>query len=172
MTVQTASALLTVAITLVIAAVFLAVRISNGASSDYAPIQRAAYRRRRVLFWGMVLIGLPVSVYLLRDAPYPRRDVTSAQVVNATATQWAWELSAEEVRAGVPVEFHVTATDVNHGFGLYDESGRLIAQTQAMPGYVNRLRHVFTTPGSYRVLCLEYCGLAHHGMAAQLNVVE
>jgi cytochrome c oxidase subunit II len=71
---------------------------------------------------------------------------------------------------GKAVEFHVTGSDVNHGFGIYDPQLRLVAQTQAMPGYTNVLRHTFTKPGSYKILCLEYCGLAHHTMMAEFNV--
>ena len=79
-----------------------------------------------------------------------------------------WDLDQSEVVAGEPVEFRVTSADVNHGFGVYDATGVLVAQTQAMPGYVNRLTHVFETPGTYQVLCLEYCGLVHHNMTTGL----
>jgi hypothetical protein len=47
---------------------------------------------------------------------------------------------------------------------------RIVAQTQAMPGYTNVLRYTFTEPGVYRVLCLEYCEIAHHRMKAQITV--
>ena len=40
-----------------------------------------------------------------------------------------------------------------------------------MPGVTNRLVHTFTQPGKYRILCLEYCGLAHHGMILEFDVV-
>ncbi|CAF0701745.1 hypothetical protein MPNT_410011 [Candidatus Methylacidithermus pantelleriae] len=59
----------------------------------------------------------------------------------------------------MPVEFLVRAADVNHGFGLYDPDGRLVAEVQAMPGYTNRLTYVFKKPGTYKVLCLEFCGV-------------
>jgi heme/copper-type cytochrome/quinol oxidase subunit 2 len=36
------------------------------------------------------------------------------------------------------------------------------------PGLV--LRYTFTEPGVYQVLCLEYCGLAHHEMNGQIKV--
>jgi len=39
-----------------------------------------------------------------------------------------------------------------------------------MPGYVNRLGYTFTETGEYEVLCLEYCGLAHHAMVAKIIV--
>ena len=68
------------------------------------------------------------------------------------------------------VEFRVTSLDVTHGFAIYDEQNQLIAQTQAMPGYVNRLRWKFDKPGDYRVLCLEFCGLGHAFMAGTFSV--
>ena len=46
-----------------------------------------------------------------------------------------------------------------------------LAQTQGMPGYVNQVRYVFERTGTYRVLCLEFCGIAHHDMIGQFDVV-
>ena len=86
--------------------------------------------------------------------------------------QWAWELDPGTIRVGERVEFQVTSADVNHGFGIYDPGGRLLAQTQAMPGYSNRLVHTFTAPGKHRILCLEYCGLVHHGMMLEFYVTD
>jgi cytochrome c oxidase subunit 2 len=60
---------------------------------------------------------------------------------------------------------------VNHGFALYDDQLHLLAQIQAMPGFTNKVRHRFTAPGKYKILCMEYCGLAHHGMVADFEVV-
>jgi len=74
------------------------------------------------------------------------------------------------VEVGKPVVFKVTGADVNHGFGIYNEDLRLLGQTQAMPGYTNKLVYTFNKPGKYRILCLEYCGLAHHAMITELNV--
>jgi cytochrome c oxidase subunit 2 len=74
-------------------------------------------------------------------------------------------------RSGRPVEFHVTSKDVNHGFAIYDQGLRIVAQTQAMPNYVNILRYTFPASGTYRVLCLESCGLAHHMMAAEITAI-
>jgi cytochrome c oxidase subunit 2 len=71
---------------------------------------------------------------------------------------------------GEVVEFVVTSVDVTHGFALYDPQKRIVAQIQAMPGFVNKVRHRFDSPGKYEVLCLEFCGLAHHGMVAEIHV--
>jgi cytochrome c oxidase subunit 2 len=39
-----------------------------------------------------------------------------------------------------------------------------------MPGYVNRLRVQFDRPGTYQVLCLEFCGMSHHAMRGLIEV--
>jgi cytochrome c oxidase subunit 2 len=74
------------------------------------------------------------------------------------------------VPLGQTIEFRVTTLDVNHGFSLYSPDGRLVAQTQAMPGYMNRLRVRFDEPGTYTVLCLEFCGMSHHRMRGVVDV--
>ncbi|MDX1565962.1 MAG: hypothetical protein R3236_11175, partial [Phycisphaeraceae bacterium] len=137
---------------------------------DYAPIQKKFNFLRTGLFVGLVLLCTPVLVRSLADLPYAQNASGTAQIVRATGHQWYWVLSADRVEAGRPVEFHVTSADVNHGFALYDPELRVVAQTQAMPGYTNVLRHSFKEPGTYKVLCLEYCGLAHHAMTAEITV--
>lgn len=168
---HSAAGLLTLVAVLSLAAVFLRVRRLAHDDRDYAPVQRNAYRVRAIVFWVMLLVGLPLSVWLLRVNPYSAA-AANPQVVHATGYQWYWELDRTDVEAGRPVVFYVTSADVNHGFGLYDPQGVLVAQVQAMPGYVNRLTHVFEAPGTYQVLCLEYCGLVHHNMITEIEVTE
>ncbi len=171
MSIQTVCALLTLVAILALSAVVLRVRILAQEGHDYAPVQGNAYRIRAIGFWILVLVGLPISIWLFRENPYTVQ-ATAPQVINATGYQWYWDLDRSEVAAGAPVEFRVTSADVNHGFGIYDPTGELVAQTQAMPGYINRLTHVFETPGNYQVLCLEYCGLVHHAMITEIVVTE
>lgn len=107
----------------------------------------------------------------MRSLPYVHAEANAAtQIIAVTGHQFYWELDKETVVAGQPVEFRVTSTDVNHGFGIYDADYRLLVQVQAMPGYINRLRYTFETPGTYRLLCLEFCGAAHHGMVSEIEV--
>lgn len=169
MTVQTMSLLLSAAAIVALAAVFLRVRMLAHAAEDYAPVQGRAYRVRRIGFWLLVIVGMPITIWLLRFTPY-EATATEPQVVNVSSAMWYWEFDRDTIEAGKPVEFHITSTDVNHGFGLYDAAGRMVAQTQAMPGYINVLTHVFEAEGTYQVRCLEYCGLVHHGMVAELIV--
>ena len=154
---------------------FAFVAINSGTrEEDYAPLQKRAYRLRTRLFWVLVLVFGPVMIYTLLDLPYDASRAGSktgaAQVVEATGYQWRWELSRERVAKDQPVEFRVTSADVNHGFGIYDADMHLLAQTQAMPGYTNIVRYTFGHEGTYKILCLEYCGLAHHNMMTEIKV--
>ncbi len=129
-----------------------------------------AYRIRARLFWLAMLAGTVIAVATL--APWPH-DAQASEVnrhIDVKARQWSWELSDTEVKVGEVIEFRVTAEDVNHGFGLYDADKKLLAQIQAMPGFTNKVRYRFERPGKYEILCLEYCGVAHHGMTAVIAV--
>ncbi len=162
---------ITLALVLALALVFLLVAVRSREPADAVKVQKASYGYRRGLFIGLVLLGVVVAFASLRNLPYTSASAAVPdQVINATGHQWYWDLDRETVVAGQPVEFRITSADVNHGFGIYDAENRLHAQVQAMPGYVNRLRFTFRQPGTYRVLCLEYCGLAHHDMTAQIEV--
>ncbi|TAM78605.1 MAG: hypothetical protein EPN47_21305 [Acidobacteria bacterium] len=76
-----------------------------------------------------------------------------------------------KIPAGSLVEFRVTSFDVNHSFAVYSSTGHLLGQVQAMPGYVNHLRMRFAKPGTYWVFCLELCGMGHHRMRDEFEVV-
>ncbi|HLU76939.1 MAG TPA: hypothetical protein VKZ48_03425 [Burkholderiales bacterium] len=149
---------------------------SHTRHEDYAPLQTRAYRMRTSVFWILALTLGPTMIYNLFDLPYDVSHGETVQskprVIRAVGYQWRWELSSDHAIVGEPLEFHITAADVNHGFGIYDTELRLVAQAQAMPGYTNIVRHTFDTEGVYRILCMEYCGLAHHNMVAEIKVVK
>ena len=155
-----------------LALVFLRVVWTSNSQAPYEEVARRAYSYRGVLFWLVIVAGVVITIATLTPWPHPTLAATgNAQVVDAQASQWHWQLSDAELRSGEPVEFRVTSTDVNHGFGIYDSSMRMLAQVQAMPGYTNKLRYTFEQPGEYRILCMEYCGVAHHAMMATLTVL-
>lgn len=161
----------TVVLVAALAVAFLLVVRNSSRAKDYTAVQPAAYRWRAKAFWAVIIVGVVVAGASLRELPYVRADAQPvAQVVNATGHQWYWDLDRDTVVAGEPVEFRVASEDVNHGFGIYDADNVMLAQVQAMPEYVNRLRYTFERPGTYRILCLEYCGLAHHDMIGEFEV--
>ncbi|MGH8687105.1 MAG: hypothetical protein ACREVQ_05290 [Burkholderiales bacterium] len=156
-----------------VALVFIFVVAQAGkATPEPQQVQTRAYALRRWLFLALVALGIGIAYATLAHFPLPDQHAgaLAPQVVKVVGHQWYWELGPNKLKAGVPVEFDVTSADVNHGFAIYDAGDRLVAQTQAMPGFTNRLVHTFA-PGKYRVLCLEYCGVAHHGMITEFEVV-
>jgi cytochrome c oxidase subunit 2 len=175
--IQSTAALISLVLSLVVVAV--ALLVARRAKSRDAGGYAAVYRVRR--YYAVALVaGLAVVLFLtLPRIPYASAvDEAPTRTIDAIGWMWAWDFKVEgesvgprvELTARELVEFAVTSKDVNHGFGIYDTQGRLIAQTQAMPGYVNRLRVRFPEPGTYYVLCLEYCGLGHTAMMAEVSV--
>lgn len=152
-------------------AVFATVARSAGRAGTADEIAAGAGRWRRRSLWGLAILFVPTIAYSLTKMPYPVAGQTPSVTARATGQQWTWTIAPDTVPAGKLVEIQVTGADVNHGFGIYDPSGRLVTQAQAMPGYTNVIRYTFSTPGTYRILCLEYCGLGHHTMASQLVVI-
>jgi len=158
----------------IVAALFL--WVAAGASrtgGDATGMAASAQGWRNGVFWLVILAGVAISFGTLWDWPIAGHATAAAKpdtVIRATGHQWRWTLDKDTVKAGQLVEFEVTATDVNHGFAIYKDKSHVVAQAQAMPGYVNKLQVRFTEPGDYEVLCLEYCGLAHHGMRAVIKV--
>ncbi|HUN29377.1 MAG TPA: cytochrome c oxidase subunit II [Alphaproteobacteria bacterium] len=71
-----------------------------------------------------------------------------------------------EVPLGANVTFYVTSSDVVHGF----EIAKTDVNAMAIPGWVNRASHTFSTPGTYLLICNEYCGIGHQNMYGTIEV--
>lgn len=150
-------------------AFILAARAAGGAGQAASHTER----RRMQLIVGLAVIGVAVSLASMWPWPHAAQAGSAGQpTINVTGGQWYWRIDNVSVPRGVPVTFNVRTADVTHGFGVADADGRLLFQVQAMPGYVNRVAWTFDKPGTYRVVCLEYCGVAHHAMLTQFTVEE
>lgn len=127
--------------------------------------------RREQLWFVAVLVVLAALLFgTIFSTPYGKSAGRNAQVVRVTAVQFAWSIDPPTVRAGRQVVFYLTSTDVNHGFGVYDPKGVLQLQAQVIPGKTVKVVHTFTRPGTYTVLCLEFCGVDHHLMRTTIEV--
>ena len=163
----------TVVLMCLLAVVFLRVLWTSNTESSSVEVSQRAYAFRGTLFWLVIGVGVVIALTTLLPWPYASLAGTNnAEVVEVTGSQWQWELSKSQFQVGKAVEFRVTSKDVNHGFGIYDKGLHLLAQVQAMPGYTNVLRYTFERPGQYQILCMEYCGVAHHDMRATLTVLS
>jgi cytochrome c oxidase subunit 2 len=157
-----------------LALVFVWVATGAGAAiANYGPVLDTAYRARVWLFGLALAVLIGTNYKTVGELPYintlPQLPAAAVQA-QAVAAQWNWTITPSTFKVGQTAEFYVTSKDVNHGFALYDPQFRIVAETQAMPGYTNVLRYTFTEPGTYQVLCLEYCGVAHHAMKADIKV--
>ena len=173
MIMQDAVWMLTLAGVGMVALTFIYVVAGSGEKANSEQVTHKAYAIRRWWFAALVLLGVGVAYASLDPFPIGDQGAQSqtAQIVNANGRQWSWELSQSRVKAGTPVQFNVTSLDVNHGFAIYGPNDRIVTQVQAMPGFTNRLLYTFKDLGKYRVMCLEYCGMAHHAMVAEFEVV-
>jgi cytochrome c oxidase subunit 2 len=157
----------------VVAVVILAV---VGFSTRGRPLDEGAPRRfaEREKTWFVVVVVLLAALLgaTIFFTPYGRSAGPNAQVERIRGVQFAWLVPAKPLKAGAPVEFRLTAADVNHGLGVYTAGGRLLFQAQVMPGKTQTYVYTFRNPGTYKILCLEYCGLNHDAMQGRLTVVR
>jgi cytochrome c oxidase subunit II len=124
--------------------------------------------------WGaIVVVALAVLLFAtIFSVPYGKtRGGEGAQHVTVTGQQFGWGVQPAEVEAGREVQFELLSKDVQHGFGVYDGT-ELIFQVQVpAKGQTPQLyTHTFEKPGTYDILCLEFCGAQHHAMRGTLRV--
>ena len=87
------------------------------------------------------------------------------------AQRFSWVPNTLVLEAGRRYRFHVSARDVNHGFSIHlqgDPAQK--ANFQVVPEYEYVLTMTFDRPGTYDIVCQEYCGLAHHVMIGKIIV--
>lgn len=166
-------------------AAFLYVALSTRNAREISA--QSAYGVRKKLFFVVLVVLLLGIGMTLGKTPYPKGNELPDRVVFVVGKQFSFAVSNAPITndqeyeastygtpvqlpAGSLIEFRVTSFDVNHSFAVYSPDDHLLAQTQAMPGYVNRLRVRFDQSGRYYVLCLELCGMGHHRMRGVFDV--
>lgn len=86
--------------------------------------------------------------------------------VHMLAHLWRWTPSPLHVPQGATVTFYITSADVLHGFEV---QGTTINIT-AVPGIIGSATYTFSEPGTFNIICNEYCGIEHHAMMARIIV--
>jgi len=156
-----------------LAAVFLMIGLEARTESWDVTYARTAVIRR---WWFRGLLVFAVVVFAISMAWLPYQAARAQTIpgtatpVAVTASQFQFDLASTCIPSGQPVEFNVSSKDVNHGFAIYDDTGRIVGQTQAMPGYTNVLRMRFDKPGTYTLHCDELCGPGHPFMTGTFKV--
>ena len=87
--------------------------------------------------------------------------------------QFGWQGLPVVLEAGEQYRLHLTSLDVQHGFSVRrgEELWKQI-NLQALPGYEWVVPMRFEEPGTYYVVCNEFCGVGHRTMSAKFHVVE
>ena len=86
--------------------------------------------------------------------------------VHLLSKMWVFEPARIEIPAGSKVTIYTTSIDVLHGFHIEGKAVNLMS----IPGAVNKMEVVFNKPGTYKIICNEYCGVGHPAMYGEIIV--
>ncbi len=129
-------------------------------------VEAAVITATLALFVGFWVLGFR-QYRRLADPP------TGALTIYVAAKQWMWEFSYPNgpasagiltVPAGRPVELLMTSRDVIHSF--YVPEFRV--KQDVVPGRYTTIWFTPSEPGSYQILCAEYCGAGHSTMRGEV----
>lgn len=87
------------------------------------------------------------------------------------AMQFGWLPNSLVLEAGRKYRIHLSSKDVLHGFSLHKQGDPAQKSNfQAVPGYEYVLTMTFSEPGTYDIVCQEYCGAGHQFMMGKIIV--
>lgn len=105
-------------------------------------------------------------------APFDKPGVTQIDddtyQVAIIAMAFGYNPSEIKVPVGKKINFKLTSTDVIHSFTIDDTKVNMVA----VPGRITTKSYTFDKPGTYLILCNEYCGTGHHYMFTEIEVYE
>lgn len=129
-----------------------------------------------------LFVSVPLVFFLawfaigFRDFTWVTTPPKDAMDVYVMGKQWMWKFAYPEGPNGVnvlhvpanrPVRLLITSRDVLHSF--FVPAFRI--KMDALPGRYTQVWFEATKPGTYQVLCTEYCGLSHSKMLAEVVVM-
>lgn len=153
------------------AGVWLAIGIWRSTRGDRKELdtEKAAHREKAWL--GIVVAFLVITlVGTILLVPYGSSAGPDGQVVTVVARQFGFVLTPPTVVASRPVEFRMTSEDTTHGFAITTQDNKLLVQAQIAPEHEQHLVYTFDDPGTYKIVCFEFCGVGHHVMLSQIEV--
>ena len=151
----------------------LAWGIYRSTREDRKPLDAEKATEREKAWLGMVIAFLVVTLLgTMLLIPYGESAGANKQVVTIVAQQFGFVITPPQVKVGAPVEFHLTSKDTTHGFGLMTKDNTLLVQAQIAPEHEQVVDYTFKSPGSYQVVCFEYCGVGHTKMLARIQVAQ
>ncbi len=80
---------------------------------------------------------------------------------------WRWS-SIPVLKKNEWYTFHLSSLDVCHGFSVQPINMNFMV----LPGYDYVIKFKPTEAGEYKIICNEFCGIAHHTMLGKIIVYE
>ena len=130
-----------------------------------------------------LFVSVPLVFFLtwfvigFRDFVFVTTPPKDAMDVYVMGKQWMWKFAYPEGPNGVnvlhvpanrPVRLLITSRDVLHSF--FVPAFRI--KMDAVPGRYTQTWFEATKPGTYQILCTEYCGLSHSKMLGEVVVLS
>jgi len=113
-----------------------------------------------------------VAAYLEEGEQTDRGIRPAGRDVFVAGAQFAWDGFPAVLETGVEYRLHLSTYDVQHGFSIrYEDALWKQINLQAVPGYEWVVPVRFEEPGTYHVVCNEFCGIGHRLMHAEFHVV-
>ena len=155
---------------------FFALRYRDGRQVN----RRYRENRDRILELGWMIIPFVLTlIFFVWGAQmfiFHKNPPANATEIAAIGRQWMWkfqhpggqqEINDLHVPTGKPILINMISQDVIHS--LYIPSMRI--QMETLPGRYTQLWFEADRPGTYRILCSEFCGTDHSVMAGLLTVM-
>ncbi|HVN45024.1 MAG TPA: cytochrome c oxidase subunit II [Steroidobacteraceae bacterium] len=165
-----------VAAGVIVAIVFFGVRYRRGSPAPRTDRHRDALGVE--ITWILVPFGLFVVAFIwsLSIFALARTPPANARDIYVVAKQWMWkiehpggqrEINTLHVPVDEPVRLTMTSQDVIHSF--YVPAFRV--KQDVLPGRYTQLWFTATQPGTFPLLCTQYCGTDHARMGGTVIVM-
>ncbi|WP_304826443.1 cytochrome c oxidase subunit II [Candidatus Binatus sp.] len=164
---------------IVVVAFILAVFVFSSRVGEAAPSSTASSDLSLEVAWtlGPALILLMISIPTVRTIfrSQTARAPADALAIKVIGHQWWWDFqypdgikTANELHipSGRAVRLKLESDDIIHSFWVPQLGGK----RDLVPGQVNEIALVATTPGMYPGQCAEFCGLSHANMRFRVFV--
>src|SRR5512144_2550096 len=160
-----------------IAMLWFAIRYRRRSADDRPPAILGSLALE--LAWTIVPLGLMAVMFVWGAKVYfhMNRPPDDAMTVTVVGKRWMWkiqhptgqrEINELHVPVGRAVKLVLTSEDVIHSF--YVPAFRI--KRDAIPGRYSEAWFRATKPGTYHLLCAEYCGTEHARMRGRIVVME
>jgi cytochrome c oxidase subunit 2 len=158
-------------------AIYFVIHYARRSDDDPTPMVRSPW------WFETLIVVVPLSFFLtwfaigFHEYTNMVTPPAGAMDVYVTAKQWMWSfaypdgpngLEVLRVPVGRPVRLLMTSRDVIHSF--YVPSFRI--KRDVLPGRYTQTWFQAVAPGSYQILCAEFCGTGHSMMRGEVVAME